>query len=253
MPRSTKPFLIIQPATSFDDVPALCAFRGDEVRWFSEKMALSDRDITAVKVYQGESLPDPRNVQGAIITGAIDMVTDGHQWIETAAQWVREAIVAETPVLGVCFGHQLIAHAMGGRVGENPRGSKFGKITLRNRAVDTDDPIFQALPKVLEMKVFHQQSVLELPADVVVLAESDHDPFQAVRYAETVWGVQFHPEFDSEIMAYSYDVYEDMITSEGFSVPDLRAQAFSDKDGAALLARFVEYARQRDSGDGAVN
>lgn len=236
-----KPVLIIQPATSYDDLPKLCEIREDEVTWFREKASLPKELTISVKVYEDEPLPEPEEVQAAIITGAIDMVTDGYDWIEKTAEWTRKAIKVNTPVLGVCFGHQLLAHALGGKVGNNPRGAKFGNVSLD---ILEKDPLFDVLPKKTEMQVFHFQSVLKLPDDAKILASSAHDPYQAVRYADCAWGVQFHPEFDSEIMSYSYDVYEGAISDEGICVKTLRKQTFSDQDGQNLLKRFVEYAYQ---------
>ncbi len=236
---SIKPLLIIQPATSYDDLPELCNRRGDEITWLSECMDVDPANIMVVKVYKDEPLPAPEDVQAAIITGAIDMVTDGHGWIETTAQWVREAIQVDTPLLGICFGHQLIAYALGGRVGSNPNGAKFGNTQIQKTHSATNDPLFGELPNSLNMQVFHFQSVLSLPEGAEVLAKSEHDPFHAVKYAPYSWGVQFHPEFDADIMKGSYDVYETDISAEGFCVNTLRHIAFDSKEGKVLLRCFL--------------
>ncbi len=242
---SIKPLLIIQPASSYDDLPELCNRRGDEITWLSESMDIDPSNIIVVKVYKDEPLPAPEDVHAAIITGAIDMVTDDHPWIETTAQWVREAMLAETPLLGICFGHQLIAHALGGGVGNNPNGAKFGNTQIQKTGSATNDPIFADLPDSLNMQVFHFQSVLSLPEGAEVLATSEHDPFHAVKYAPYSWGVQFHPEFDADIMKGSYDVYEEDISAEGCCVDTLRHKAFDTKEGRVLLRRFLCAARER--------
>lgn len=237
-----RPLLIIQPATSHDDMPALCAWRGDELAWFGEACGIDPTRIRPVRVWQDEPLPDPDAVAGTIITGAIDMVTDGHAWIERTADWVRGAVAAQSPVLGVCFGHQLLAHALGGTVGDNPRGSQFGAVDVAVTPQGREDPLFDVLPAQTQMMVFHWQSILTLPADAQVMATSGHDPFHAARFGAAAWGTQFHPEFDAAIMAGSYDVYETAIAREGFSVPDLRAATRDCPDGHALLRRFAALA-----------
>lgn len=237
---TTKPLLIIQPATSYDDMPDLCADRGDEVTWFSEACGVPLDQIISVSVYKGEALPDPRDVRGAIITGAIDMVTDNHPWITETADWVLHAIDVGCPLLGVCFGHQLIAHALGGKVGENPNGAAFGNVPVIKPNPEVRDILFDAVPVSTEMKVFHYQSVTALPKGAVVFATGPNDPFYAVRYRDNVWGVQFHPEFDCDIFNRTIDVYANTMAEAGFDPGELRVRNVEDPAGHRLLRRFAE-------------
>ena len=238
-----KPFLIIQPATSHDDLPALCAVRGDEIAWFSQACDVPRDEITAIRVYEGEALPDPADIRAAIITGAIDMVTDPKPWIRDLADWTRRAVAAEVPLLGVCFGHQMLAHAMGGTVGDNPNGPMFGPVAVRRLATGQEDPLFAALPDVATMRVFHFQTVLTMPAGAQVLATAAHDAHHAARYGPAAWGVQFHPEFDRQIMQGCYDVYRGTMEEAGFSVDALRAAEQDSPDGFALLRTFADLSR----------
>lgn len=239
---TTKPLLIIQPATSHDDLPALCAWRGDERTWFAQGCGIAPDRIAAVRVWQDEPLPDPAAIAGAIVTGAIDMVTDGHAWIARTEAWVRGAVAANVPILGVCFGHQLLAQALGGRVADNPRGAAFGAVDVALSEAGADDPLFGALPAVSPLMVFHWQSVLDLPPGAVVTAQAPHDPYHAARFGPAAWGTQFHPEFDAAIMAGSIDVYADAIARAGFAVPDLRAANRECPQGTVLLRRFASLA-----------
>ncbi len=66
-------------------------------------------------------LPEPRHFSGAILTGSHSMVTDHEPWSERTAAWIPAVMAAGTPLLGICYGHQLIAYALGGDVGPNPR------------------------------------------------------------------------------------------------------------------------------------
>lgn len=238
-----KPFLIIQPATSHDDLPALCAVRGDEIAWFSKACDVVRDEIRAIRVYEGEPLPDPADIRAAIITGAIDMVTDPKPWIRDLAEWTRQAVAEEVPLLGVCFGHQLLAHAMGGEVGENPNGPMFGPVRVERHPSGRKDPLFGVLPDSTTMHVFHYQSVLRMPESAQLLASAAHDPHYAARYGPAAWGVQFHPEFDRQIMEGCYDVYGEMMTAAGFSVAALRAKEDDSIGGLTLLQRFASLAR----------
>src|SRR5690606_38861481 len=103
-------------------------------------------------------------------------------------------------VLGVCYGHQLLAHALGGRVDDHPAGREVGTVELELDAAGEGDALFGATPAKFRAHATHRQSVLELPPGATVLARSAHDPHHAVRYAPTAWGLQFHPEFSVGIM-----------------------------------------------------
>ena len=97
------------------------------------------------------------------------------------------------PVLGICYGLQLLAHRLGGLV-EKADDHEYGRALLK---VETEDPLFADLPGGAERVVWmsHGDRVLRLPEGFEVLGTSQHSPFAAIRHAERpVWGVQFHPE-----------------------------------------------------------
>src|SRR3546814_6485680 len=93
------------------------------------------------------------------------------------------------------YGHQLLAHALGGEVGDNPNGRKMGTVAVDLLPAAADDPLFTGLPDRFLAQATHQQSVLRAPEGATVLARSDHDDCHAFRWGEAAWGVQFHPEF----------------------------------------------------------
>lgn len=241
----TKPMLIIQPASSYDDLPDLCAEYGDEVAWFSRACDLTQDQLISVRVDKGEPLPHPGDICGAIITGALAMVTDDDPWIKTLSDWILFAIDAELPMLGVCFGHHLMAQALGGVVGANPNGASFGNVQVTRTNLSAPDPLFDAFPHEVGMKVFHYQSVHRPPKGATVLARGENDPYYAMRFAPCAWGVQFHPEFDNCIMDRTCDVYASDMTSAGYDVAELRARNTDDGTGRALLRRFATLVRQK--------
>ena len=88
---------------------------------------------------RGEALPDPRSVRAVVVTGSAAMVTSREPWSERTAAWLCETVEVKTPVLGICYGHQLLAHALGGRVEDNPQGRHIGTVdvTLTDAAETT--------------------------------------------------------------------------------------------------------------------
>lgn len=243
---SMKPLLIIQTSTSYDDLPLLCEHYGDEITWFSNACGLSKDRVRPIKVFHDEILPDPKEVQAIIITGSVDMISDNLPWIARTSEWLKLAIKNNTPMLGVCFGHQLIAHTLGGMVGANPNGAEFGTVKINKTVESAQDDLFKELPNPFSAQVFHYESILEMPNEAVILAENEIDPFHAFRYGNKIWGVQFHPEFDKEIMSHAYDVYAGDMEEAGFDVQKLRNSTVDNSTGTRLLQRFTELAYQTE-------
>lgn len=201
-PRWTEPvvaarFLIVQTGST---LPALRARRGDFPHWFRRGLALQAREVDIVRVDVGEALPPVATHTGVIVTGSPAMVSRREAWSEDTASWLHHAIDAGTPILGICYGHQLLAHALGGHVDYHPLGRELGTVVIEKTAAAGDDALLDSLPARFLAHASHQQSVLQLPAGAVALGRSAHDPHHAVRYAPNVWGLQFHPEFSVEIM-----------------------------------------------------
>ncbi len=201
-PRSTEPvatarFLILQTGST---LPALRARRGDFPHWFRRGLALRANEVDVICVDAGETLPPLATHAGVIVTGSPAMVSRREAWSEDTAAWLRRAIDAGMPILGICFGHQLLAHALGGEVDYHPYGREVGTVAIERTAASAGDSLFKTTPTHFFAHASHQQSVLQLPAGAIALGRSAHDAHHAVRYAPNVWGLQFHPEFSVEIM-----------------------------------------------------
>ena len=128
------------------------------------------------------------------------MVTDREPWSERAAAWLRLAMADNVPVLGVCYGHQLLAHALGGAVGWHPAGKEFGTHTITLAPEAASHPLLAGLPQTFPANLSHSQSVLTPPPGARVLAASSHEPYQILAYSERTLTLQFHPEFTGPIM-----------------------------------------------------
>jgi len=207
--------------------------------WITLGLALPPEEIQVVSVYRDEPLPDPSAVRAAIVTGSPAMVTDHTPWSERSAAWIGRAARDGLPVLGICYGHQLLAHALGGTVGDNPAGREIGTITVRRLPASDDDPLFSPLPRELTVQATHVQSVLELPPGAVRLAESSMDPHHGFRWGERAWGVQFHPEFDAAITCAFLEARDEVLRSEGLDPEALASATRDSEDGHAFLRRFA--------------
>lgn len=192
-----KPILIIRTGRAPD---AIRARHGDFPHWFRLCAALSPRRLKIVDVAAGEALPPPKEVAGALITGSAAMVTEHAAWSERTAGWIRDAMDVQLPLFGVCYGHQLMTYALGGRVDYLPGGREIGTQPIELTAAAAHDPLTARLPATFRAHTTHEQSVLEPPAGAVVLARSVRDPHHLLRYGPHAASVQFHPEFNADVM-----------------------------------------------------
>lgn len=223
-----------------ETIPAVADVYGDFEDWIIAATGLPVSRFQTVCVQNGENLPNLQQVQSVIITGSPAMVTDDQEWIRQSEKFLQSAVNNNVPVLGICFGHQLLAQALGGRVAFHPQGREIGTTQVSLCGAAAGDSLFGHLPEIFPVHVTHMQSVLTLPAEAEILAGNDFDPHQGVRYAKQAWGVQFHPEFDAAIMAAYIRERYTHIRSEGLD-PDYLLEAVSEATAArGLLTRFAD-------------
>jgi len=126
-------------------------------------------------------------------------------------------------VLGVCYGHQLLAHAFSGTVDYHPEGRESGTHTVTLTESAASDALFGTMPSQFSAQLTHKQSVLSLPPQALLLGASDFEPDHAFRIGEYAWGVQFHPEFTDEVMRSYLAVQALDIESEGGDAAALKS------------------------------
>ncbi|MDX1616850.1 MAG: glutamine amidotransferase [Candidatus Promineifilaceae bacterium] len=224
-----------------DSIPSLVARHGDFEEWIIAGLGNSYPSTIVVSVHRGETPPDFDLIAGIVITGSHHPVTDRADWSERTASWLAKVVEREIPILGICFGHQILAYALGGEVDDTPAGPEFGTVSLSLTPASVDDYIFGKLPRTAAVQSAHYQSVVDLPQNATVLAFSDKDPHFAFRYGRCVWGVQFHPEFDADIaMAYIGEFTEDIERSNQ-DIETLLANCRDTTTGKFILRRFAQF------------
>jgi len=233
-----KPVLIIRTGRAPDTIRARF---GDFPQWFRVGAQLAPQQVRVIDVEAGEQLPPPRDVAGALITGSASMVTERLPWSERTAGWIRDAMDAELPMFGVCYGHQLMAHALGGRVDYLPGGREIGTVSLEAVGDVTQDQLAAALPTQFRAHATHEQSVLEAPKGSQSLLRSDRDPNHLLRYGPNALSVQFHPEFNADVMrAYIHRKRNDM-HREGFDPHHTFRQVAPTPIARRLLRQFARH------------
>jgi GMP synthase (glutamine-hydrolysing) len=220
-------------------LPTLRAAQGDFEDWVISGLGVQPDRVTMADVTLDAPLPDPRDVAGVAITGSHSMVTDHEPWSERTAAWLREAAQQQTPTLGICYGHQLLAYALGGEVGDNPRGLECGTVDVYLNEAGAADRLLGGLANPLRVHVSHQQTVLRLPIGARLLAWSDRDRHQAFRVGDNVWGVQFHPEFNAAATRAYMEDDGAALMAEGQDPDRISAQIEETTYGTAILRRFA--------------
>jgi GMP synthase (glutamine-hydrolysing) len=235
------PFLILETGKPV----APLRRHGDFAHWIRVAAGLSRDDAVVVDVERGESLPSREGFAGVIVSGSGAMVTDRHDWSEAVAAWLRDAAHAGLPLFGICYGHQLLAHALGGEVGDNPRGREMGTVEVELLPAAAEDALFEAIPARFTAQSTHLQSVLRLPDGAIALARSAGDDCQAFRWGECAWGVQFHPEFSATHMRGYIRARKVALQREGLDPQALLAAVGAAPDARRVLRRFVHCSRER--------
>lgn len=215
--------------------------RGDYDAWFGAGFGPEHEGrIDVVDLRAGDALPPHGEHVRVVITGSGAMVTDREPWSVALAAWLLAATRGDgVRILGVCYGHQLLADALGGRVDYNPRGRQIGTVEATGTSAAVDDPLFAALPRTLVVRTSHRQCVLALPPGAVRLASSPRDENHAFRMGDAIWGVQFHPEFDAAATREYVAERRDAIRGEGDDPDDLLARVRDSDHGLRLLRRFA--------------
>ena len=146
----------------------------------------------------GKALPYGGLYQGIIISGSASGVRDEAPWMPILGRWAL-AMAAHTPVLAICFGHQLVGEALGGRVEANPKGPEWGTVDVALNDAGRADPLFTDLPDVLRVQALHRDVVLTEPEPhrFTRLAGNDSTPLQAFAVGPWLRAVQFHPELSA--------------------------------------------------------
>ncbi|MFO1090339.1 MAG: type 1 glutamine amidotransferase [Hyphomicrobiales bacterium] len=149
-----------------------------------------------VELDRGEAIPDLDPYGLMIVMGGPQDVwqEDEHPWLVAEKQAIRRfAVELGRPFLGICLGHQLLAEAIGGRVGP-ARHPEVGVLTVERTAAGRADPVFANLADPLTVLQWHSAEVLDLPSAATVLARSDKCAVQAFRYGDHAYAMQFHVE-----------------------------------------------------------
>jgi GMP synthase (glutamine-hydrolysing) len=220
------------------------------LEWFVDGIGLPADSVQVVDVPAGDPLPELGGVSGVVLTGAAPMVTDKLPWSERTARWLQPVVQTGVPVLGVCYGHQLLAYALGGAVADNPKGRELGTVQVELLNTAASDRLLGGMDSPLLLQTSHLQSVVRLPDGAVHLARNAHEEHHAFRFGSHAWGVQFHPEFPPEMVAWIAEKRGEQYAGEGLDVDAIVRGLRPTPAGAIILRRFGQVMTDASKGHG---
>lgn len=183
--------------------PDLKDRHGDYPAMFARLLGAVDPELefATIRVVAGETPAAPSQADAWLVTGSRHGVYDGLPWIEPLKAFLRESVAAGVPVVGICFGHQILAEALGGKVVKSDRGWGLG---VQDYKVTARPGWMAGLPDHFSVNALHQDQIIELPPEATVLARSAHCDYAALAYgdpeAPDAISLQPHPEFGPEFM-----------------------------------------------------
>lgn len=231
----SRNIIIVKTGDTIDD---LIEEHGDFEDWIAKGLAVDPEDIRVVNAVKGDPLPGPEEIKGVVIAGSHDMVTDEKAWSLEIESWVPGIIRERIPLLGICYGHQLLAKAMGGAVDFHPKGSEAGTTDLYLTEAAHDDPLFKDMPGKFKIHTSHSQSVVRLPEGAVLLGKNDFEPHHAFRFGASAWGFQFHPEYNTTIVARYVEEMAESIRETGRDENKILDEVTDTPEALAVLNRF---------------
>lgn len=170
------------------------------------------------------------DAHGWLITGSRHGVYEDHAFIAPLETFIRDALSTGLPVVGICFGHQVMAQAMGGTVVKYPGGWAVGA-----QVYDMDG-------QALTLNAWHQDQVLTPPPGARTIATSDFCPHAALTYGTTGLSVQAHPEFDDAFMQGLIDTRGRGVVPDAL-LADATAQQGGPRHSDLIAQRIITHFR----------
>jgi len=207
-----------------------------------ERSSGKDRLEEVNAIVDKNDYPAMDEASGIIIGGSPHMISEQTDWMETLREYIRIAGEKNIPILGICFGHQMIAESFGGKVEKTPQ-REFGTVQVDLTAEGARDKLFRDLPiKDLDVLTSHNDSVTKINEGVTQsLALNGFNINQAIGVGENIRGVQFHPELYKEILEAISFVRAEAMKSEGLDMEQIVRNLKDAPQARKVLRNFDKY------------
>lgn len=170
---------------------------------------------------------------GILITGSPSGVYEDDPWIAKLLDLIVEIVAADIPLVGICFGHQAIAKALGGEVIKSPKGWGLG---IRKVGLTEAGQMLPESEECLKLIYVHQDQVIKLPKDAVRIAGDEFCPNAAFKIEDKVLTFQGHPEFTESYVTDLYDALEPRVGAEKAAQAH---QTMSETDDGQKVGKWI--------------
>ena len=218
-------------------LPEIVEKYGHSSDWIPDALTDYDLDFDIRKVYS-KNFDNSVDADGWIITGSKYSVYDNLDWIKNLKAFLKRIVCLDKPILGICFGHQILADVLGGIVEKNPLGWELGSYNINLTEEGQKSALFKDVHPNYVFYESHQDYVKKLPANSIPLANTDKSN-QSFKYNNSIYGVQFHPEFTWDVTKALMDAR----IKRGIKVDNLVLN--KSVNGNKILHNFIDILERR--------
>ncbi len=207
---------------------------------FANLLGLAHRDFEfeTVSAIRGEVAGSIYDCDGWLITGSRHGVYENLDWMPPLRDFIRQLAAAEHPLIGVCFGHQIIAQALGGEVVKSDKGWGVG---LHRYQIEQQHSWMQTRAQQAGIYAFHQDQVVRLPDSARVLLSSEFCPYAGLSYGVSIISVQGHPEFAEDYEVALLEAYGGSVVPEEISNAAFAGIRAGNQPDTELLANWFAH------------
>ena len=207
---------------------------------FVDLLGENEFDYRHWAVLDGEFPNSTADADAWLITGSRFGAYEGHTWIPPLEEFIRKIYAADQPMVGICFGHQVIAQAMGGRVEKFSGGWSVGRVEYK-----LDKSVFstESASDQTALLAFHQDQVVQAPDSAITVGSTDFCKHAALLYGNRALTIQPHPEFYSEFIGGLLDARRTILPKE---IVDTATQALGQAIVREPIANTIRNFLKRD-------
>ncbi len=193
-------------------------------------------EIEAFSVIRGQVPASIFDCDGWLITGSRHGVYENLDWMIELQSFIRDIAANNIPLVGICFGHQIIAQALGGEVVKSDKGWALG---LHHYQVDKNYSWMEPAAGTTGLYAFHQDQVVKLPQNAEVFASSDFCPYAGLSYGDSIISLQAHPEFEEAYEIALLDLFNGNLFSTELAQQAYASMNEGSKADQGMVGRWL--------------